>query len=35
LSLGTYSVVVLGGFLAYLAYQYLQQQAAESSQQQA
>jgi cytochrome b involved in lipid metabolism len=35
LNLGTYSVVVLGGFLAYLAYQYLQQQAAESSQQQA
>ncbi|KAI5464646.1 cytochrome b5-like heme/steroid binding domain-containing protein [Mariannaea sp. PMI_226] len=28
LSLGTYSIVVLGGFAAYLAYNYLQQQAA-------
>lgn len=35
LSLGTYSIVVIGGFFAYLAYQYLQQQAETSQQQQA
>ncbi|KAK7420300.1 hypothetical protein QQZ08_010500 [Neonectria magnoliae] len=33
LSLGLYAVVVVGGFLAYVGYQYLQQQAAAQSQQ--
>ncbi|KAH7019267.1 cytochrome b5-like heme/steroid binding domain-containing protein [Ilyonectria destructans] len=35
LSLGLYAVVVAGGFLAYAGYQYLQQQAAAQTQQQA
>lgn len=35
LSLGLYAVVVAGGFLAYVGYQYLQQQAAAQTQPQA